>query len=84
MKTAPMYIMKMFNVTDVAASRREPQFFSVPYNRLCNTDKSVIFIGPKLYNKTVNTVNKEIKYITIPVCMTNSLILSTLLSQNIF
>ena len=64
MKTAPINILKMFNVIDVAAPRRERKFFSVPYNRLCNTDKSLIFIGPKLYNKTVNMVNKEIKYIT--------------------
>ena len=62
--TAPPNITRMFTVSNLNAPRREPEFFAVPFNRLCNSDKSISYIGPKLYNQTVNIINKDIKYVT--------------------
>ena len=64
--TAPPNIIRMFTVSNLNAprSRREPQLFTVPFNRLRNSDKSISYIGPKLYNKTANIINKDIKYVT--------------------
>ena len=61
---APVNIIKIFDRVDKVAPRREPEYFALPYNRLRNTDKSLNYVGPKLYNETVNAVNKETKYIT--------------------
>ena len=52
------------NLSNLNAPRREPQFFAVPFNHLWNSVKSISYIGPKLYNKTANIINKDIKYFT--------------------
>ena len=62
LKVAPVNILKIFDRVDKTAPRREPEYFSVPYNRLKSTDKSLNYIGPKLYNQVVNAVNKDTKY----------------------
>ena len=62
LKVAPVNILKIFDRVDKTAPRRDPEYFSVPYNRLKSTDKSLNYIGPKLYNQTVNAVNKDTKY----------------------
>ena len=58
LKVAPANIISMFNRVDKTAPRREPEYFEIPYNRLKSTDKSLNYIGPKLYNSTVNAVNR--------------------------
>ena len=63
LNVAPVNICKIFNRVDKTAPRREPEYFAVPYNRLKSTDKSLNYIGPKLYNQTINAVNKDAKYI---------------------
>ena len=62
LNVAPVNILKIFDRVDRTAPRREPEYFAVPYNRLKSTDKSLNYIGPKLYNQTVNAVNKDTKY----------------------
>ena len=73
--TAPLNIIRMFTVSNLNAPRREPQFFAVTFNRLWNSDKSISYIVPKLYNKTANIINKDIKYIT--TCLQDKFLNST-------
>ena len=56
--TAPPNIIRMFTVSNLNAprSRREPQFFTVPFNHLRNSGKSISYIGPKLCNNTANII----------------------------
>ena len=61
---APVNIVKMFDRVNRTAPRREPEYFAIPFYRLKNSDKSLNYVGPKLYNETVNVVNKEIKHVT--------------------
>ena len=73
--SAPLSIIRMFTVSNLNAPRREPQFFAVTFNRLWNSDKSISYIVPKLYNKTANIINKDIKYIT--TCLRDKFLNST-------
>jgi hypothetical protein len=61
---APVNIVKMFNKVNRIAPRRDPEYFSAPFHRLQSSDKSLNYVGPKLYNETVNAVNKDTKYVT--------------------
>ena len=61
---APVNIVKMFNKVNRTAPRRDPEYFALPFNRLKNSDKSFNYAGPKIFNETVNTVNKDTKYVT--------------------
>ena len=61
---APVNIVKMFDRVNRTTPRREPEYFAIPFYHLKNSDKSLNYVGPKLYNETVNVVNKEIKYVT--------------------
>ena len=54
----------MFNNVNRIAPRRDPEYFSAPFQRLQSSDKSLNYVGPKLYNETVNAVNKDTKYVT--------------------
>ena len=63
------------NLSNLNAPRREPQFFAVTFNRLWNSDKSISYIVPKLYNKTANIINKDIKYST--TCLQDKFLNST-------
>ena len=64
LKAAPIQITKLFDVlardsnTNRSTPRRDPGIFVTPYNRLRNTDSSLSYVGPTLYNKTVQEVNK--------------------------
>ena len=60
----PVNIVKMFNKVNRTAPRRDPEYFALPFHRLKNSDKSFNYVGPKLYNETVNTVNKDTKFVT--------------------
>ena len=60
------------SVSNLNAPRRETQFFAVPFNCLCNSDKSISYIGLKLYNRMANIINKDIKYFT--TCIQNKLL----------
>ena len=57
LKAAPVNIMKLFDVINIAPPRREPKIFDVPYNRLHSSDKTLTFIGPLLYNRIVIDFN---------------------------
>ncbi len=57
LKAAPVNIIELFNVVNIAPLRREPQVFEIPYNRLHTSDKALTYVGPLLYNKTVNNFN---------------------------
>ncbi len=59
LQAAPNNIVKLFNVVNSAPPRREPQVFEIPYNRLHTTDKTLMYIGPVLYNKTVIDFNNN-------------------------
>ena len=61
LKVAPPNIISIFNRVDRIAPRREPEYFEIPYNRLKSTDKSMNYVGPKMYNLTVNAVNRSLK-----------------------
>ena len=57
LKAAPVNIIELFNAVNIAPPRREPQVFKIPYNRLHTSDKTLTYIGPLLYNMTVNNFN---------------------------
>ena len=59
LKVAPVNIRNIFNVVDTAPPRREPQIFTVSYNRLHNTDKSIGYVGPRLYNRIALAINNN-------------------------
>ena len=61
LKVAPPNIISIFNRVDKIAPRREPEYFEIPYNRLKSTDESINYVGPKMYNLTVNAVNRSLK-----------------------
>ncbi len=48
--------------TNRCTPRRDPGIFVAPYNRLVNTDRSLSYLGPRLYNKTVHEVNKTLPH----------------------
>ena len=60
MKVAPTRICEMFNVTNFEGPRRDPKYYSIPYNRLHNSDHSLTYKGPLLYNKTVHAINQTL------------------------
>ena len=60
MKVAPTKIMEIFEVENSNRPRRDPQYFSNSYYRLVQTEKSLFYVGPRLYNKTVNVVNETL------------------------
>ena len=59
LKVAPVNIRNIFNVVNTAPPRREPQIFSIPYNRLHNTDKCIAYVGPRLYNRVAIAINNN-------------------------
>jgi len=42
--------------------RRIPQYFETKFNRLRITDNSISNIGPRLYNNTINEINKILPF----------------------
>ncbi len=60
MNVAPIKICEMFSIINFEGARRDPQYFSIPYNRLHNSDHSLAYKGPLLYNKTVHAVNQTL------------------------
>jgi hypothetical protein len=63
---APANIVKMLDGVNRTAPGLEPEYFTIliPCHRLKNSDKGLNYVGPKLYSKTANAVNKEIQYVT--------------------
>ena len=60
MKVAPTRIVEMFHIVDRTRPRRDPEYFSTPYNRLRKTDNSIIYKGPRLYNRIVHEINNTL------------------------
>ena len=60
MKVAPTRIVEMFHIVDRTRPRRDPEYFSTPYNRLRKTDNSIIYKGPRLYNRIVHEINSTL------------------------
>ena len=56
----PPGIGELFNIINLYQRRRDPLFFTVPYNRLKSTDRTITYYGPKLYNQTANILNKTL------------------------
>ena len=59
---APQNISNIFELTKNCnvQSRRDPLYFTNKYNRLSITDNSISYKGTRLYNNTVNEVNKTL------------------------
>ena len=59
MGVAPSNIANIFELSTPpnGTSRRDPQYFANKYNRLRLADYSISYIGPRLYNNTVNEIN---------------------------
>ena len=62
MNVAPKKIVEMFHIINSTRPRRDPQYFCPPYNRLRKTDYSIVFKGPKLYNKIVHVINNSLPH----------------------
>ncbi|MCP4489717.1 MAG: reverse transcriptase family protein, partial [Gammaproteobacteria bacterium] len=62
MNVAPKRIVEMFDIINCTKPRRDPQYFCTPYNRLRKTDYSIVFKGPKLYNKIVHEINNTLPH----------------------
>ena len=66
LKAAPTQIVNIFETVKSDSNsnrrtpRRDPGIFVAPYNRLNNTDRSLSYIGPRLYNEIVKEVNKKL------------------------
>ena len=70
LRAAPKQIVNIFEtvasvsntITNRCTPRRDPDIFVTPFNRLSNTDRSLSNVGPRLYNKTVQDVNKNLPH----------------------
>ena len=59
MGIAPSSINSIFEKSPLRQTeRRIPQYFEIKFNRLRITDNSISNIGPRLYNNTINEINK--------------------------
>ena len=57
MDVAPVKINEMLKIDNSDRPRRDTTYFDTPYNRLSNSDHSLSYIGPRLYNKCVHNIN---------------------------
>lgn len=62
MKVAPPKIVGMFTVINRHRPRRELEIFETIFFRLKQTDKSLLYRGPRLYNTTVNEINNGLPF----------------------
>ena len=60
---APSSIGSIFEKSPLRQTeRRIPQYFEIKFNRLRITDNSISNIGPRLYNNTINEINKILPF----------------------
>ena len=63
MGLAPSSIDSIFEKSPLRQTeRRIPQYFEIKFNRLRITDNSISNIGPRLYNNTINEINKILPF----------------------
>ena len=63
MGVAPSSIDSIFEKSPLRQTeRRIPQYFEIKFNRLRITDNSISNIGPRLYNNTINEINKILPF----------------------
>ena len=66
MNVAPSQTIRMFKIVNRKKTRRELEIFEVPAYRLRQTGNTLFYKGPKLYNMTVNEINKTLPFDVTP------------------